>query len=339
MKRQIKGLALCLCIILLVAGCSKTDTSNVTLGEYKGLTVAKAATEPTEEALAEYIHSVIDQYSTPPMITDRAVADGDTVNIDFVGLRDGEPFEGGTDTGSNLTIGSGSFIPGFEEGLVGAMPGTQVDLDVTFPEDYHQADLAGVAVVFEVKVNYIVGEGHGTHPDVTDAWVKETLEYDSIDAWHAALREELRTELESSAEATEWNTLVDTILENATFGSLPEERVNSEIEANRVSYENYAAYFGMDLDSLIAAFGMTPEEFEAELRTVAEDYVRKNLVFLKIAEVEKITMTAEEKDTYSQNYGYDSFAHFAESYDPAVITEVLLADKVGDFLLENNTFA
>lgn len=338
MKRHLKWLPLALCSILLLSACDKSP-NYVTVGEYKGLTFEKANTEITQDEVDSYINSVLESQAKPVEVKDRAVKDGDIVNIDYRGLLNGEAFEGGTAQAQTLTIGSGQFIPGFEEGLVGAMPGTQKNLDVTFPDPYASPELAGKAVVFEVTVNFIHGEGDPILPELNDEWVAANTSNKTVAEYRDFVMNDLKTQRESEAENIENSTMLDKIIASSTFNEIPEERIQAEVDAANDYYNQYAAMFGMTVPDLLVSFGMDEETFNAENRASAEEYVKQSLVIEEIAAKENITLTTEDKQTYAVEYGFTDYANAVETQDKAVIDAAMLSDKVIKFLRENNTFA
>lgn len=336
MKKHKTAWALCLAALLVMTGCNSGE-GVVTLGEYKGHTLDKVPYEVHEHEIDDYIEQMI-LYTAPVVeITDRAVAEGDTVVIDYRGLLDGEAFEGGTAEGASLTIGSGQFIPGFEEGLVGVMPGESVDIPLTFPEEYHAEELAGQAVVFEVTVHYIKGEK--IIPEFDDAWVAENSLYTTTEEYRAGLRASMEQELRYDAEQSQLSTLLDRIIENTTFGKLPKEQLEKRARSIKQYHENYAAMMGTDLATYLAYNGMTEADFYDWLDGIAEEAVKNELVLEAIAKAEGLTLTDEDRESYATRYGYNDYAHVLENNDAEMVEEFILAEKVEQFLLENNTFA
>lgn len=286
----------------------------VTLPEdYASIPLKKADIEPTEEDVQSQIDSLLSQNTTTREITDRAAADGDTVNIDYVGTVDGVAFTGGTYSGYSLTLGSGSFIDGFEDQIVGHKPGETFEVNVTFPDGYSDStDAEGNAVVlsnkkavFSVTLNYISEE---ILPELTDAWVEEN--FSSTDGVHTV--EDLRAEYQKMLYQNNLNTAVmDYLLANSTFKDLPKEVTDYQVNQCLNYYSTLAGYYGYDLDGLVQnLLGYeNTDDMLAHLESSLEDYSKEALLYQAVAESLDITPTQEQldaysdyKDTYGQNY-------------------------------------
>ena len=286
----------------------------VTLPEdYASIPLKKADIEPTEEDVQSQIDSLLSQNTTTQQITDRAAADGDTVNIDYVGTVDGVAFTGGTYSGYSLTLGSGSFIDGFEDQIVGHKPGETFEVNVTFPDGYSDStDAEGNAVVlsnkkavFSVTLNYISEE---ILPELTDAWVEEN--FSSTDGVHTV--EDLRAEYQKMLYQNNLNTAVmDYLLANSTFKDLPKEVTDYQVNQCLNYYSTLAGYYGYDLDGLVQnLLGYeSTDDMLAHLESSLEDYSKEALLYQAVAESLDITPTQEQldaysdyKDTYGQNY-------------------------------------
>ena len=286
----------------------------VTLPEdYAAIPLKKADIEPTEEDIQSQIDSVLSQNTTTRQVTDRAAADGDTVNIDYAGTVDGVAFTGGTYSGYSLTLGSGSFIDGFEDQIVGHKPGETFDVNVTFPDGYSDStDADGNAVVlsnkkavFSVTLNYISEE---ILPELTDAWVEE--HFGTSDDVHTV--EDLRAEFRQMLYQNNLNTAVmDYLLENSTFKSIPQQVMDYQVNQCLNYYSTLAGYYGYDLDGLVQnLLGYeSTDDMLAHLESSLEDYSKEALLYQAVAESLDITPTQEQldaysdyKDTYGQNY-------------------------------------
>ena len=315
----------------------------VTLGEYKGLEIVNTTQAISDEEVDSYIEYMLAATGGElEEITDRDVIEnGDVANIDYVGKKDGVAFDGGSDEGYDLAIGSGSFIPGFEEGLVGVKKGETVDLELTFPENYRAADLAGAKVVFTVTVNGIYKE---LTPEFNDEFVA------GLGIENVSTTEEYRSYLKNTMEENEkeyalqemQTQLLTMATENATVSGRPQELVDRfyQVNINNMTYN--AAMYGMDLQSFVSAYyGMDNETFEAETLAAAEESAKQALVCLKIAAEENITVTEEEVDaaieTSYAEYGYPSAEDFKANIDIEEYKDSLLLNKIVDFLVENAT--
>ena len=270
----------------------------VTLPEdYASIPLKKADIEPTEEDVQSQIDSLLSQNTTTQQITDRAAADGDTVNIDYVGTVDGVAFTGGTYSGYSLTLGSGSFIDGFEDQIVGHKPGETFEVNVTFPDGYSDStDAEGNAVVlsnkkavFSVTLNYISEE---ILPELTDAWVEEN--FSSTDGVHTV--EDLRAEYQKMLYQNNLNTAVmDYLLANSTFKDLPKEVTDYQVNQCLNYYYTMAQYYGYDLDSFLqaaAGYNSADDLLDAMSDSITE-YAREALLYQAVAEAMDIAPTQE----------------------------------------------
>ena len=316
----------------------------VELGDYKGLTYTIADTSVTEEEIDTEIGYKLKEYEAPEQITDRAAEDGDTVNIDFEGKMDGETFNGGSAEGYTLVLGSGSFIDGFEDGLVGVKPGEKVTLDLKFPEEYpNNPDLAGKDVAFDVTINYIHGET--ITPELNDEFVVSLGLDDvkTVDAYREYVRGYLTEGKISDAESSMRNELVEKAVANAQVKELPEELVEQYKNEYTSYYSEYAQYFGMELEDFLTQYmnNMTVEDLEKEARTYGEDAAKHMLVICAIAKAEGLDNTDEGYDEkladYAEQNNFDSVETFEETYGKEYLKQVIINERVFDFLADNAT--
>ncbi len=312
----------------------------VTLGEYKGLEVVQSKPVVTEEELDSFIQYTLNSHKHTEPITDRDVVEnGDIANIDYEGKRDGIAFDGGTAAGYNLEIGSGTFIPGFEEGLVGVKVGETVDLNLTFPENYQSADLAGQEVVFTVTVNSI--SGYVTH-ELNDEFVKElAIEgITNVEQFREYAREGLQAEADSNYEYNLRMQLITLAIQNATIQEPPAELVEKYKNVSSSQMEYQAAMYGMDLETFImGSFGMDLAAYEEQIEVGAVETAKQALLCYKIALEENLEVTEEELNTnIEENYaamGYASADSFKEMVDLKEYKDSMMLDKVFNFLVEN----
>jgi trigger factor len=265
----------------------------VKLGEYKGLEVEKTETEVTDEDVQNELTRLQEQQAELVVKEEGAIENGDTVNIDFEGFVDGEAFEGGKAENYSLEIGSGSFIPGFEEQLVGEKAGTEKDVNVTFPEEYHAEELAGKRAVFKVKIHDIKSK---QLPELNDEFAKEaegdaeTLE---------DLKKELRTKLEESKKQEAENKTRETVIEKASENAeieIPEAMVNTELDRMVQEFGQRLQMQGMNLDLYYQFSGTSEEALREQMKEDAGKRVRTNLVLEAIVEAENIEVSEEEID-------------------------------------------
>lgn len=310
------------------------------VGEYKGLELTGEKLEITDEYLESYVDYMLENSKVPVAVTGRPVQVGDVVNIDYVGKKDGVAFEGGTAQGYDLEIGSGSFIEGFEDGLVGCNVGDTVDLNLTFPDLYHSEELAGQPVVFTVTVNAI---SELVRPELTDEYVKSlgVEDYQNVEEFYRAVR----ISLEDSATATYENELqtqiTEKLMEICEFADeVPEELFSYYREQIYANFENQAASMGMGLTDFVSLYyGMTEEQFESEIDTGAANSARQAMACALIAQNEGLEVSDEElnariEENYA-NFGYESIDAYMKDGNPEDYRDYLLTTKVLDFLMEN----
>jgi len=304
----------------------------VTIGNYKGLPVTIEKAELSDEDFEKQIKNLLTQSQYYEEITDRASAEGDTLNIDFAGYLDGVQFQGGTAAGQTIPLTENSgYIDGFADGLVGVTPGTTVDLNLTFPENYHSADLAGKAVVFKVKVNYIQGEL--ITPELNAEFVKEYTEgeYTDVEAFKEYFRgvilENLEAELQSDAMSDMWGTVVS----GSEIIEYPEAQVKYYQAALKSQYESQAAYYGVDAATLMAYYGITDET----ILETAKKYTKDDLVCASIVKAEGLELTDEEYNKTVKEYAdaagvsVEEFeAYYDSYYGEGYLKESFLWDKV-----------
>ena len=333
MKKKMMA-ALLAGMMILAAGCGN-KTGAVTLGEYKGM----ALTNVTQETLDAEVQAMLEYY-TELVETDRAAVEGDTVNINYTGLLDGVAFEGGTDdseAGTDLKLGSGQFIPGFEDGLIGAVAGEQRDLDLTFPDPYqNNPDLAGKAVVFQVTVNAVKEE---KVPELNEEFLaKAAPDYDTVDELLTALRETLNQD-------SHYDQITTNLMESCEVTKYNEADVAERKErliAEYTSYaEYYGSYYGFDTETSIIYFlGFeSVEAFEEEMGNYAYDVEKNAMIMDAIAKQENITVSEEEYNAdvekLASYYGYEDVATFEEDNGKDLIIQTMLSEKVMTFIIEN----
>lgn len=279
----------------------------ITLADYKNMTVSAARPAVDDESVTQYINSEL----LVGTITDRAVQEGDVTDIDFVGRKDGVAFEGGTAAGYKLTIGSGGFIEGFEDGLVGVMPGETVDLNLTFPETYDRnPDLAGQEVVFTVTVNGI--DVSAEYETVTPDEMKQMgLPYKTKEEVWEAGKKTVGKMAEETFEANAKSAVVQKLVAESTTKSVPDYLVEEEMQNYNLYMESIAAMYGTDLETFVTAIaGLTQEEYDSQTEEMCTEIVKQYLVMEAVARAEGIEVTEEmmreRADEEAAEYGYDS---------------------------------
>lgn len=299
----------------------------VTLPEdYAAIPLKKADIEPTEDEVQSQIDNLLDQHSTTEEVTGRAAADGDTVNIDYAGSVDGVAFSGGTYSGYSLKLGSGTFIDGFEDQIVGHNVGDTFDVKVTFPDGYSDSTdadgntlvLSGKEAVFSVTLNGISEE---VLPELTDAWVDEN--YGASDDLHSveALRAFYQQQLYQSNLQT---AVMDYLLANSTFGDIPKSVLDYQVTQCLNYYYTMGNYYGYDLDAFVQMMGY--ENADAMLTALAdsiESYAKEALVYQAVAEAMDLAPTQAQIDAY---------ADYTDTYGANYCTMVAMMDAVTEAL-------
>lgn len=309
----------------------------VTLNQYEGMTVQVSKTEVTDENTEYYINNYI---LTSYAVTDRAVATGDVVLIDYEGKKDGVAFEGGTYQGYELAIGSGSFIPGFEDGLVGVMPGQTVDLNLTFPETYNNNPaLAGQPVVFTVTVHSI--SATTDYANVTaEEMAAMGLTYQTKEELWEAGKALLAEELEYAYESNIKGAIFTKLYEECQVSTVPAELVEEELNGSMAYMEMICmAYYQCDLETYVTSmYGMTVDEFKENMRVTAEEAVKQYLVIEATADNMGIVLTDEEfmevVEADAAMGGYTSVEEYLDDAGRTAIRATLLYDKVMEELMK-----
>ncbi|MBZ5201185.1 trigger factor [Planomicrobium chinense] len=277
----------------LVFTAKVTVKPEVQLGEYKGLEVSQPATDVTDEEIENQLKENQERFAELAVKEDEAIVEGDTAVIDFEGFVDGEAFEGGKGESYSLEIGSNSFIPGFEEQLVGVKTGEEKDVEVTFPEEYHAAELAGKAATFKVKVNEVKSK---ELPELDDEFAKEIdPEVESLEALRTKMKETLAEQKKANADAALRDELVQKAAENATI-DLPHAMIHTEMDRMMQEFEQRLTQQGMNLDLYYQFSGQDEEALRAQMHDDAETRVRVSLVLEAIAAAENMEVTSEDID-------------------------------------------
>lgn len=267
-----------------------TVKPEVKLGEYKGIEAPAAVAEVTEEELNAELERLQQRHAELIVIDEEPAQNGDTVVIDFDGSVDGVPFEGGQADRHSLELGSGSFIPGFEEQVVGMATGDFKDVVVTFPETYHAEELASKEAVFKVKVHEIKRK---QLPELDDEFAKDVSEFDTLDEYKEELKKELSSRKQKDSEAARESVIVDKVSENAEV-EIPRAMVLGEVQNMVRDFDNRLRAQGMNLDMFLSFSGQTLTDLQEQMEGDAEKRVRNNLVLDQIAKEENITVSEEE---------------------------------------------
>ena len=309
----------------------------VELGEYKGVEVEKKVQAVTEEAINARIESDAERASSTMDVTDRAVQNGDIVNLDYAGSVDGVAFQGGTAQGQTLTIGSGMFIPGFEEQMVGMNIGEEKDLDVTFPEQYHSEELAGKAAVFHVKVN---GIQEKVRPELDDDFAADVSEFDTFEAYKANIKETLEKNAAERAEAEAEDALVQKVVD-ASECDIPDAMIEDEVTTMIREMEMRMAYQGIRLQDYLQYTGQDETQLRYTYKTEAKNRVKTQLVLEALAEAESIVASEEDIEaTFADQAArmgreVEEFKKSLSEGQVEYLKETATIKKTIDFLKEN----
>ncbi|MCI9584195.1 MAG: trigger factor [Clostridium sp.] len=295
---------------------------SITLGEYKGIPVTVMKAEVTEEEIDQVIDNYLNSSATYEE-SDEAAVLGDTVNIDYKGLMDGTAFDRGSDTNFDLLLGSGRFIDGFEDGLVGVKKGEKRDLNLRFPEPYpNNPDMAGREVVFEVTVNAVKKR---IVPELTDEFVAASFPEDkTVEGLRKSLREMLLSQKQSQIENSRDSQLLEEAMQRSEIVCATDQ-VNEALELQVDSVTRMAAGYGYDLASYAGLMGMDEAGLRAELKQAAVYMVKQEMTLDAIAEAEGIAVSQEDKEALAKEYGYESLSALLESQG---VTEELVEDTV-----------
>ena len=288
----------------------------VTLGEYKGLSVDKVSNRVTAKEIDAKLEEEQKKNARTVVVEDRAVQDGDEVVLGFEGFVDGVAFEGGKGENYPLTIGSGSFIPGFEEQLIGAEAEKEVEVNVTFPEEYHSEDLAGKAAVFKCTVHEIKAK---ELPELDDEFAAEVSEFDTLDAYKADIKAKIKEQKIADGNRKKEDQAVEKAVANATM-EIPEAMIDTQVNQMAQDFAQRIQQQGLSMEQYFQFTGMTAESMMEELRPQAVKRIETRLVLEAIAKAENIEITDERID--------EELAKMAEAYKMEV-------EKLKEFMGEN----
>ena len=292
----------------------------VTVKDYKGIKASKKVDPVTDEEVDAEIERMRNRNARTITVEDRGAENGDIVNIDFEGFVDDQPFEGGKSEHFHLTLGSGQFIPGFEDQVVGHKTGESFDVNVTFPEDYHAEELKGKPAVFKCKLHEITAK---ELPELDDEFVKDVSEFDTLDELKADIRKKLTDSKETAANTAFENTLIDGIIANME-GEIPEEMFDARADEMVQDFEYRLSAQGMNMDVYMQYTGMNRDAIRNSFKEQATRQVKVALALEKIVENEGITVSDEEIDAEA--------ARLAEQYKGQNISAEQIKNAMGDQL-------
>ena len=307
-------------------------TKYITLAEYKGITLENTIEEIDDESVEYEISQRL--LENPEEVKNGTVEMGDIATIDYVGTRDGEEFEGGSAEGYDLEIGSGSFIEGFEDGVVGMKTGETKDIDLSFPEDYWNEEMAGVSVTFRVTVQKV-----SRAPELTDDWVAANSETSkTVEEYKDEVTQELQEEAVASAKENLNSLAWEQVLEETEVKEYPEQDLKNQIEQAESFYQAYVEQSGMTMEEFLESQGMSQEEYDEQNQMYAEYKVKQNLIVQAIMDAEGFTLDdarcQEIQEELMSMYGYDNLAEFVDEYGQEV-DETIGLTRVLEFIVEN----
>ena len=288
----------------------------VTLGDYKGLKVDKVSTRVTQKEVDEEIEKERERNARTIEVTDRAVQDKDEVTLDFEGFVDGVAFEGGKGEDYPLTIGSGSFIPGFEEQLIGAEIDKEVEVNVTFPKEYHSEELAGKDATFKCTVHTIKAK---ERPELDDEFASEVSDCETMDAYRAEVKKNIKERKERTGKEKKENQAVDQAIENAQM-DIPEAMIEFQVRQMADDFARRIQQQGLTVEQYFQFTGMTAEKMMEEMRPQAEKSIKTRLVLEAIVKAENIEVSDERVE--------EELTKMAEAYQMEV-------EKLKEFMGEN----
>lgn len=353
MKKKLVILLAAVGTLSILGGCGSDKKSTteydasdyVTLGDYKGMEVKLDSNyEVTDEDVKNYIETtVFNRYPAYEDLDKSTVENGDFVNIDYEGLKDGVAFDGGTAQGTVLEIGSNSFIDGFESGLIGANVGDTVALNLTFPENYQSTDLAGQAVVFNVTVNKIVNKVDMTYETITDQYVIDNFSswgYETVQDLKDGIKEQLTQSNESGKEQDTQTAVIEKLQEICTVNSLPDGVLDERVKEYKEEMEkSLKEDYNMGIEEYLTMINQTQEEFDTEITDYMKQNLEMELILTAIADKEKIEVDEEGYKEYINSIissgNYESEDALMEEYGEDYVKSVYRNNKAMDMIREN----
>ena len=318
-------------IILKATGYVKPEVS---IDGYMGIEVEKKVVEVTDADVDAEVERARKRNARTIEVTDRAAEMGDIANIDYEGFVDDVAFAGGKGEGHDLTLGSGQFIPGFEEQIVGKSIGEEFDVNVSFPEEYHAPELAGKAAVFKTKLNGLKVE---ELPALDDEFAKDVSEFDTLDEYKADIKAKMEERNENNAESEVENAIADVLAEKLV-GAIPPVMIDAEVENTIRQQDERLRQSGLDLNTYLQYIGSTLEAIREQLRPGAEKHVKVRLALEKIASLEGLTVSEEETEAeyqkISDTYGVP-VERVKAMIDAADLNEDILVGKALKLVREN----
>lgn len=305
----------------------------ITIGQYKELALENTVTEITDEDVDIEIVERLQDYAEE--VTEGSVEEGDIATISYVGTVDGVEFEGGSDENYDLTIGSGTFIEGFEEGIIGMKNGETKDLDLTFADDYFEDSLAGKEAVFKVTL-----QKFRRAPELTDEWAASNTDYDTVDKYKEAVRNEMKESAAQTAKSTLRSTAWTTVMSESEVKEYPQEDIDRAVSEYQQAIESYYAEpEGLSLEDYVTSQGISMEDFNAQCEQYAQSVVMQNLIIQGIMDAEGLSLESREADAVREEilktYGAETIEELVSIYGAAAVDEQTGLLLVEDFIVDN----
>lgn len=307
----------------------------VTIAEYKGIALDHSVAGVTDENVEKRVAQNLQGKSEEVTDKDAVIQNGDTATINFVGTKDGVAFEGGTANNYDLVIGSGTMIPGFEEGILGMKKGETKDITVTFPENYQSSEPAGQEAVFQITV-----QSFKRPPELTDTWAAANTDYKTADEYRASVRTQLEQEAQDQAESSLRSTAWTTVYSNSEVVEYPEKDIEEATQEFRSQIEAYAKQGNMELEDFVESQGVSMDDFEAQCQQYAQNKVKQNLIIQGIMDAEGMTLEDEEslaiQNELVEKYASGDLAALIDTYGQVAVDETIGLIRVEDFIIANS---
>lgn len=307
----------------------------VTIAEYKGIALDHSVAGVTDENVEKRVAQNLQGKSEEVTDKDAVIQNGDTATINFVGTKDGVAFEGGTANNYDLVIGSGTMIPGFEEGILGMKKGETKDITVTLPKNYQSSELAGQEAVFQITV-----QSFKRPPELTDTWAAANTDYKTADEYRASVRTQLEQEAQDQAESSLRSTAWTTVYSNSEVVEYPEKDIEEATQEFRSQIEAYAKQGNMELEDFVKSQGVSMDDFEAQCQQYAQNKVKQNLIIQGIMDAEGMTLEDEEslaiQNELVEKYASGDLVALIDTYGQVAVDETIGLIRVEDFIIANS---
>lgn len=304
----------------------------ITIGQYKGLSLEKVVETITDTEVEGSISQDLEM--TKEEVKDGVVEDGDTVTVNYVGTENGKEFNGGSAENQEITIGSGGYIPGFEDGILGMKKGETKDVPLTFPEDYIEPSMAGKDVVFKITL-----QSFKRAPELNDDWVAKNTEYKTVEEYREGKKKLLQENAEQMADSILYQTAWNQVYEASEVKEYPEKDVKEAYAEFETQVKSYAKQGGMELEDYLESQQVSQEAFEEQCQEYAEARVKQNLILQGIMDAEGITLEDKEslavQDELIQTYGVQDLAALIDTYGQTSVDITIGLIRVERFIVEN----